>query len=398
MICAILSLAVTFGAQDLTEYAGYYELEGNHPVVISYRSGPGGEPILLFTDLKTDAIRALFPSGDDRFHFGPELIAPEPVVAELRFLRSDAGAVAGLELAERGLSRVSGGRVVIETQPVAFEREGVELEGTLFLPPGKTDPAPGILFAHGSEDEGQRTNFDSLPWVMAHEGFVALAYDKRGTGASTGSWHVGLDVLARDAIVALGVMRAHERVDGERIGILGTSEGGWMAPLIARMDGKVAFLVALYGGGMTKGDTFLHKHQRRFVEAGLTGTELEEALAEKRALVAASRERVEAGTGDGFDLRISYDPAADWKSFDGAVLALMGDADVLQDTPACAAWLRKVLAESKSPDWEVKVFPLTHHGMFLAREGGTAEFQELHVSHKVPGYWPTLLRWLDDRY
>jgi glutamyl-tRNA reductase len=65
---------------------------------------------------------------------------------------------------------------------------------------------------------------------------------------------------------------------------------------------------------------------------------------------------------------------------------------------ACPPTAYLVLAESKSPDWEVKVFPLTHHGMFLAREGGTAEFQELHVSHKVPGYWPTLLRWLDDRY
>ena len=49
-------------------------------------------------------------------------------------------------------------------------------------------------------------------------------------------------------------MREHERVDANRVGFLGTSEGGWTAPLIARMDGNVAFLVALCGGGLTKGD------------------------------------------------------------------------------------------------------------------------------------------------
>ena len=410
ILCAALTLllptsvpmpASRTGEPALQGFVGCYELAGNHPVVVSARPGPGGAPLLLFSDLKTDAVRALAPDGGDTFHFGPELTRPEPSEGTLRFERDATGAVRALALERAGRAKVSGPRLPIETFDVTFERDGLELEGTFYLPPdlGSTsDERPGLLFAHGSEDEGQRGHFDALPWVAARLGFVAFAYDKRGTGASEGSWHVGLEVLAGDGAAALALLREHERVDPDRIGILGTSEGGWTAPLIARLDGRVAFLVALYGGGMTKGDTFLHKHALRFREAGLEGARLEEAMAEKRAIVRTSAERVAAGTATGFDLRITYDPAEDWKRFDGAVLALMGDADVLQDTPRCADWLRGVLAGSRSSDWEVKVFPRTHHGMFLATDGGTQEFQRMRVSQVVPGYWPTLIRWLEGRF
>lgn len=382
---------------DLEDYAGYYELDGTHPVIISIRPWPGGDPILLYTDLKTDAIRALSPSGKDKFKFGRELIVPDPAAGHVQFLRSKAGTISGLTLSELGRPQTSGNRVQIDTGPVEFERDGVSFKGTLFLPPEKKEGgSPAILFAHGSGDEGQRHHFDALPWIVARRGFVALAYDKRGTGESTGNWDVGLEVLARDAVRAIEVLRSEKRVDSNRLGILGTSEGGWLAPLTARLDGEVDFLVVLSGGGLTKGDTFLHKHQRRFKEQGLTGDAFEKAMAKRRALVATSKSRAEAGTGNGFDLRISYDPKADWMRFDGSVLALMGESDVLQDTPACARWLRETLAASKSRDWEVKVFPKTHHGMFLAREGGTPEFQTLRVSQKVPGYWPTLIQWLED--
>ena len=194
-------------------------------------------------------------------------------------------------------------------------------------------------------------------------------------------------------------LRRHGRVDAKRVGVIGFSEGGWLAPMIARLRDEVAFLVAISGGGRTKADTFLTKHRKQFLESGLTEEALEKAMAGPRDIVDASKRRVEADEGTDFDLRIVYDPKADWQHYGGAVLAIMGEFDVLQDSKACADWLRATLAESKSVDWEVKVFPKAHHPMFRGTTGQPSEFARMRgISHFVPGYWPTLLLWLDERY
>jgi len=403
VVCSAVSAHVSaqslpdYGSIDLMSYVGYYELGKHHPVIISFRTGPGGQPILVYTDLKTDAIRALFPAGTDRFTIGPDLIRPKPAVAELRFQPSTSGSEMKLEMVPMDAAPEMGRRVAIRTDEIQFERADITFGATLYTPPGD-GPAPGVLLVAGSEGDADRYSLDALAWVLASRGFVVLAYDKRGTGTSGGTWRVSLEVRAADGAAALDELRRHGRVDANRIGLIGFSEGGWLAPMMARLDDRMAFLVAISGGGRTKADTFLTKHRKQFLESGLTDGELELAMAKPRRIVDSSQRRVEAGEGTDFDLRISYDPKADWQQVDGAVLAIMGEVDSLQDSTACADWLRGTLAESKSADWEVKVFPMAHHPMFRATTGRPSEFAQMRgISHFVPGYWATLLMWLDER-
>ncbi|MHC5065685.1 MAG: alpha/beta hydrolase family protein, partial [Planctomycetota bacterium] len=318
--------------EDLLAYCGCYRFDEDRLRVISYRQGPDGQGILLFNDLGSDAIRAMSPTGPDRFQFGPALLQLEPTVASVGFAEALDGEYTVMRYQEGNGQVELGVRIGIRREDFRFHRADLEFEGTLYLPEG-TQPAATIILIPGSEGSGVRQNFDAYPWVMAKAGFVVLAYDKRGTGKSGGSWHVSLEVLAADVVAGLEKLREHERVDETKMGAFGFSEGGWVAPLAARLDGGLSFIVAQSGGGMTKGDSFVEKHRRRFVEAGLEGAGLESALQEKREIIAASEAKVKAGNPKPFDARVSYDPRADWLLFDGAVLAIMGEVDVLQDTP-----------------------------------------------------------------
>lgn len=381
-------------AEELRGYCGCYRFDEGRLRVISYRRGPTGQPILLFNDLTSNAIRAMSPIGEDRFQFGPGLIQLEPSVASVEFSEALGSEYTVMRYQEGHGEAEVGERIGIERENFRFQRAGIDFEGSLYLPQGD-QPAATIILVPGSEGSGVRHNFDAYPWVFAEAGFVVLAYDKRGTGSSGGSWQVSLETLAADVVAGLDKLREHERVDDTKMGAFGFSEGAWVAPLAARQDGGLRFIVAQSGGGMTKGDSFVEKHRRRFVEAGLEGVALETALQEKREYIAASAARVEAGNPKPFDARVSYDPRADWLLYDGDVLAIMGEVDVLQDTPACAQWLRDVLSESASEDWNVKVFPRAHHGMFLGSTGEPSEFANMHgLSQLAPGYWNFLLTWL----
>jgi alpha-beta hydrolase superfamily lysophospholipase len=73
-----------------------------------------------------------------------------------------------------------------------------------------------------------------VPYVLAGHGYTVLVFDKRGTGASSGSWRdVGLEPLPTTSPPRCAFSPRAPRWDARRIGIVGFSEGGWVAPLAA---------------------------------------------------------------------------------------------------------------------------------------------------------------------
>ncbi len=179
--------------------------------------------------------------------------------------------------------------------------------------------------------------------------------------------------------------------------IIGFSEGGWVAPRAAA-EGGVACIVAISGGGRTKGDAFIYKNRRIAQEQGLSGSALESAVTDAESTIRESQARVSAQRGSGFDRRVTYDPADDWRAYRGPVLVLFGAEDVLDDAGASSEWLRDVFAAAKHPDYTVRVFPGAHHGILIGAEPLPSAFARLHgVRGFAPGYWDTLLGWLDSR-
>lgn len=142
--------------------------------------------------------------------------------------------------------------------------DGDTLAGTLTLPttPG---PHPAVALISGSgpqdRDESLMDHKPFLIWAdaLTRRGIAVLRYDDRGVGASTGDFSAATTTdFSRDAEAALDYLRTRPKdIDPRRIGFIGHSEGGLIAPLVAvRRPDDVGFIVLLSAPGV-RGDSLL---------------------------------------------------------------------------------------------------------------------------------------------
>jgi hypothetical protein len=139
---------------------------------------------------------------------------------------------------------VPGQRVEFDVQDTFFSGAGVRLAGRLVLPKGK-GRVPLVVLVHGSEHFSAR-DFYTLQRQLPAEGIGVFVYDKRGTGASGGMYTQNYLMLAVDAVAA---MREAKRLAGDRVGRVGYqggSQGGWVAPLAAKIE-PVDFVIVGFG-------------------------------------------------------------------------------------------------------------------------------------------------------
>jgi alpha-beta hydrolase superfamily lysophospholipase len=379
----------------LLAFSGVFRIGAAHDVaIVPLRAGRTW--VLLLADTQSDALRFLTAAGIDTFTAGPELVAPSPVEWTVT-ARRQGGVVAAIAMeSARTSTTLDGRRIPLDAVPVSIANKSIRLEGLLYRPRGRGGRLPLIALAHGSE-EADRYSFGPIPFVLAAHGFAVLAYDKRGSGASTGDWNsAGLEELAGDLAAAIRAVSKRPDIDASRIAVLGTSEGGWVAPLAASRLGSIKAMVAICGGARTKGDAYVHKIRREREGEGASPAAVDSAVREAEGLVAASAQRVARGTGEGFDRRISYDPTADWRKFRGPVLTMGGEADVLESGPEAADWFRRLFEQSGNADATIRLWPRAHHSLLLGVTGEPSEFRTLReIQQLAPGYWDVLLRWLD---
>ncbi|TQD44901.1 alpha/beta hydrolase family protein [Marilutibacter aestuarii] len=139
---------------------------------------------------------------------------------------------------------VAGQREPLVQIDTRFQGSGVALSGRLTLPPGDAT-VPLVVLVHGAERSSAIDTY-SLQRELASQGIGVFAYDKRGTGRSEGRYTQDYLTLAIDAIHA---MHEAKRLAGKRagrIGYQGGSQGGWVAPLAARIE-SVDFVIVSFG-------------------------------------------------------------------------------------------------------------------------------------------------------
>ncbi|MFL5551495.1 MAG: alpha/beta hydrolase family protein [Gemmatimonadaceae bacterium] len=381
------------------DYIGVFADEPGEYVVVA-PVGSGARQMLMLAETRNEQLRLLFPAGVDTFQIGPTLTQPSPVERRIVF-RREGGRVAALEVTPGApVRRRVFPRIEIARHEVEFADGNVTLRGTLYSPPRAGKGTPAIVLAHGSE-ASDRNSFGPLPLVFAARGYVVLSYDKRGTGASTGSWKdVGLEPLGADLAAAIEYVARRREVDRQRIAVVGASEGAWIAAIAARRTSLIHAIVAISGGAQTKGVAYVHKMKRLGMEAGLQGSRLDSAVAEAALTIDEAKARVlrDSATVTSFDRRVTYDPTEDWRKFRGAFLYVGGEADVLEPAAESARWFSDLFSSTEHPDYTIKLLPLGHHSLVRAVNGTPAEFTNLTgLKEMVPGYWSILLRWLDDR-
>jgi uncharacterized protein len=136
---------------------------------------------------------------------------------------------------------------------VQFNADGVSLHGWLYLPDGRTTPAPAVVMAHGFSAV-KEMYLDRFAEVFAAAGIAALVFDHRGFGASGGTPRQEVDPWAqiRDYRHAITYASTLATIDATRIGAWGSSFSGGHAVVVGAIDRRVKCVVSqapLMSGG-----------------------------------------------------------------------------------------------------------------------------------------------------
>jgi uncharacterized protein len=302
-------------------------------------------------------------------------------------------------------------------EDVAFDDAAghARLAGTLTLPTGK-GPFPAVVLISGSgPNDRDETIFGHKPFAvladaLTRRGVAVLRYDKRGVGASTGDYASATSAdFADDAQAAVTFLAHRPDIARRKIGLIGHSEGGLIAPIVASRDRQVAFVVLMAGPGVD-GTKLLEAQQRRIDEVmGLGGESLAAASAEEARMIdiarqapdtvtAAAKLKAEAdATADRmgapravtearaaelaspwFRVFLAYDPAPALERLRIPVLAIIGSRDVQvppdQNLPA----LRTALRRDRRAN--VEELPGLNHLFQAATTGAPGEYAQIETT------------------
>jgi len=121
-------------------------------------------------------------------------------------------------------------------------------------------------------------HFSFLADHFNKNGIAVLRFDDRGIAESTGDFQIATSLdFARDVEFAIKFLQTRKEINKSKIGLVGHSEGGIIAPIVAAEFGGINFIVLLAGTGI-RGDQLLLLQQELIGKAsGISDTELQKA-------------------------------------------------------------------------------------------------------------------------
>lgn len=212
----------------------------------------------------------------------------------------------------------------------ANEHDGLALAGRLFLPDGH-GPFPAAAIINGS-GPSHRSNgwYLTLTARLVDGGVAVLLPDKRGSDASEGDWRTAsFDALARDAAASVDALVAHPAIDPDRVGVIGMSQGGRIAPLVAEQRDGLAYAVSFVGGVLPAHASLRYEEVHNLREFGfLPGVSDVLAHATSQLIIAGTQRQFWAAVGN-------FDPLPHWAATDTdlPVLFQFGSADTTPTPP-----------------------------------------------------------------
>jgi pimeloyl-ACP methyl ester carboxylesterase len=398
------------------ELTGTYRFEPGHEITLAPFDEFGGSLVMI--DLKTLEQRILFLQPDGSFAVGTTTLNPTPLQATLRFSAHGGGRL-GWKPADGSPTRIAERVYPTRHEDVVFRNGDVELHGTLSIPEGP-GPHPAVVLVHGSGAATRNIGFFAS--VYERLGIATLSFDKRGAGESTGNWKSApFTDLAGDVLAAVALLKARDDIDGSRIGLDGSSQGGWVGAMAASMSPDVAWLQVRVGSGVSVLENMLWEDIDAMRQEGLDDAQAQEVVAFDREIYGiymrggtradgeaaakkyASRAWFAKLYPDGFKAS-EYGHA--WMRANGAVESVdslrklkipvnwyFGANDGNVPTARSAPRVVQALIDAGNPDFSVTVLPSDHS--FLADVPASGDKSQ--VTRYVPGFLEANAAWLRAR-
>lgn len=297
----------------------------------------------------------------------------------------------------------------------------VKLAGTLTLPKSER-PAPAVLLLSGSGPQDRDESlmghkpFLVLADALTRRGIAVLRVDDRGVGGSTGATSTSTsDDFAGDTLAGVAYLKTRKEIDPAKIGLIGHSEGGLVAPLAASRSPDVAFIVLLAGTGVT-GEEILYRQGELILKAGgvnaarlaeqretqrrmfeVLKSEPDPAAAEKRmqqiadesaaklegderakaAAAGQARAQVKAVLSPWFRYFLSYDPRPALEQVRCPVLALNGEKDLQVDPKQNLPEIEAALKAGGNADFTCRELAGLNHLFQTCQTGSPNEYGKI---------------------
>jgi fermentation-respiration switch protein FrsA (DUF1100 family) len=327
-------------------------------------------------------------------------------------------------------------------EEVAYENAAakIKLAGTLTLPKAdKSVPAVLLITGSGPQDRNETVMghrpFLVLADYLTRHGIAVLRVDDRGVGGSTGDTSTSTtDDLAGDVQAGVEFLKARKEVDPRRIGLIGHSEGGIIAPLVASRSGDVAFIVLLAGTGVT-GDEIINRQGELIAAAMYQGEELAKvkagqvvnrqiskilkeetdpakAEAQIRELLAKTGELADGLQGETleavvdaqlkqilspwFRYFLSHDPTHALRKVRCPVLAINGEKDLQVDPKQNLAPIEAALKAGGNTDYTTKEMPGLNHLFQHCETGAPSEYSKIEETMS-PEVLELIAGWICER-
>ncbi len=296
-------------------------------------------------------------------------------------------------------------------EEVSYEnkQQNVTLAATLTIPQGK-GPFRAVLLITGSGPQDRdETLMGHKPFLvlsdyLTRKGIAVLRADDRGVGKSTGKFSDATTAdFATDAEAGVAFLKTRAEVDPHKIGLVGHSEGGIIAPMVAARNSDVAFIVMMAGSGVP-GDQILPEQTLLLAEsAGESKDKAEKAASQERTILslvetekdetvleqqvreklagevppARIDEQITKITSPWFRYFLTYDPAVALRKVKCPVLAIDGEKDRQVSPEQNLPVIRQALTEGGNKNFEVDELPGLNHLFQTAKTGAVSEYAEI---------------------
>lgn len=167
-------------------------------------------------------------------------------------------------------------------EEVTCTNEDITLAGTLTLPK-EGGPFPAVLLISGSGAQNRDSElFGHKPFLLIADfltraGIAVLRVDDRGVGGSSaGSIGATSADFVEDVLAGVNFLKEDSRLDPQKIGLIGHSEGGAIAPMAATSSNDIAFVIMMAGPGVSGKEILLEQTKLISRTAGATQQQLED--------------------------------------------------------------------------------------------------------------------------